>query len=356
MNVHKTKNHVINLAILLLLTSSTLLLPSRTLTLETSGWMATTNELTVPEAPDAAQIQRINQLVLDGVTSFAKGFKQPKNFKSFFSTSTPDQVPPTPDHLNNLELTSLEGINDLPQIHSALYINVSSNLLTSFEFLPELQCLSKLYANENELTTLDKDMPKLKKLESLYLNGNRIKEFNWLSRLPKLKNLFLRNNELNVLPIFPAASSLTSLDLSKNQLSNMQSLDQLTNLNTLNLEYNNLQNYDSIPSLPLLISLYLAHNQINRLCDIDFLTRFPRLTYVTLQYNQIKNVPEEQTEELRTFAHTVRHIDFDCNQNELNHKTRLLFAAIKKQEETYLGDCIRNSVQRINTLTVAPAN
>jgi internalin A len=148
--------------------------------------------------------------------------------------------------------------------------------------------------DENQLTTLPKELWQLEKLEQLGLRYNKLKILpKAIAQLKNLTLLDLSCNQLNALPdSIGDLSNLTFLNLDGNKISTLpNSIGDLSNLTVLDLSRNLLETLpDSIGNLGNLTSIHLSRNQFKTLPDSIFL--FKKIIFLDISDNQFKDLPE----------------------------------------------------------------
>lgn len=235
------------------------------------------------------------------------------------------------ENLNTVEFPNIEAtvekaakfaewsFENSEKIEKIPNLNLDNNQLTSLpKEIGNLSRLRNLDLRGNQLTSLPKEMGNLTELECLYLNGNQ------LTSLPKeignflhLKKLYIADNRLTDLPKeIGKLSKLKYLGLSGNQLTNLpKEIRNHSELKYLHLDKNRLTGLPvEICDLPRLESLTLSGNQlidlpveIGKLSRLNFLNlvgnklivlpseigRLPRLKHLLLQNNELEDLPEE---------------------------------------------------------------
>jgi len=160
----------------------------------------------------------------------------------------------------------LVDIIGLEYLTTLSYLNLSGNLLTSFDPNPLVDSVSTLDLSYNDLTTFTSTEPLPYGLANLYLNDNSITTFTPVEPLPiNLQNIFLNNNLLtNFNPSYPMIN-VVNLVLNNNLIENFSPSQPLPiSLEVLNLSNNLITNF--LPATPFAISvseLYLNDNSLS---------------------------------------------------------------------------------------------
>ena len=154
--------------------------------------------------------------------------------------------------LHSISLAEYIAQNGMPQIdddNDGLdFSNKNLTDLTGLQSIPNIDQITELYLNDNQLQTLPADIfNDLNNLDSLYLHNNQLTTlpadiFNGLNNLDTLS---LYNNQLTTLPagIFNGLNNLDTLSLYSNQLTTLPAdiFSGLNNLQHLYLSNNQLQ-------------------------------------------------------------------------------------------------------------------
>lgn len=198
--------------------------------------------------------------------------------------------------LKKLRLNNLDGLQNLPNINTIVYLVLFDNHLTE---LPEtafqkFNNLTALSLANNHLTHLPSSIfQNLKKLERLYLSENQLSELppDVFSNLSNLQELFLNNNKLTKLPgiIFKNLINLNRLDLDNNMLSELPDniFQGLSNLKHLDLMSNQLSQLPSniFHGLNYLEYIGLAGNPIKYLPTALF-QNLPNLGSIYFEFDK----------------------------------------------------------------------
>jgi len=130
-----------------------------------------------------------------------------------------------------------------------------------------------------ELTEAD-----LEKVTVLNLDLNQLTEIpKGLEKLTQLTELSLYDNQLTSVKGLEKLTQLTWLSLERNQLTDVKGLEKLTQLTYLGLENNQLTNVKGLENLTQLKGLYLQNNQLTEIPK--GLEKLTQLTYLDLDDN-----------------------------------------------------------------------
>ncbi len=184
---------------------------------------------------------------------------------------------------------------EIGQLAKLTELNLESNQLSTLPpEVGQLVNLTRLYLDTNQLSTLPTTIGQLVNLTRLVLSNNRLSTLPpEIGQLTKLTAFYLFNNQLSALP--PGIGELTklpSLDLSRNRLSALPpEIGQLANLKVLGLSDNRLNALPpEIGQLVKLPSIDLSRNQLSTLPpEIGRLTQLERLI---LENNALRELPE----------------------------------------------------------------
>jgi|GEM_PF-2607126 len=88
---------------------------------------------------------------------------------------------------------SFTDINQLSNLSSLEYLNISNGVLASLKGLEKLTNLKSLFANNNNISDI-KPIITLNRLEELYIGNNYVKDLNPLDKLRKLKTIDFHSN------------------------------------------------------------------------------------------------------------------------------------------------------------------
>lgn len=184
-------------------------------------------------------------------------------------------------NLSNLELTNITGISNLKAI-----INGQEKEITKAKNL-------ELNLDNNELSSIPKEIEKFKKLKILSLGNNKLISLNKeLSSLSKLVNLQLDFNKIKKIDFKNWSNSLSYLNLSNNELEAIpDNISNLTNLEKLNLSNNNITSLNKeIANLHQLKTLILDSNKIKEIDFKDWNNNI--INFLNIDNNELEIIPD----------------------------------------------------------------
>ncbi|NGX37263.1 MAG: E3 ubiquitin-protein ligase sspH2 [Chlamydiae bacterium] len=190
-----------------------------------------------------------------------------------------------------------------------------------------LSQITKLYLNNNNLTSLPPEIGQLAQLQLLDLSNNQLTSLPpEIGQLLQLQGLNLHGNQLTSLP--PEIGQLTQLDtivLDNNKLTSLPpEIGQLLQLRWLNLHSNQLTFLPpQIGQLDRLIQLGLSNNQLTELPSE--IGQLHRLNQLVLNNNQLTKLPSE-----------IGQLDRLDQLNLINNQLTELPSEIKKLTECWI--------------------
>jgi len=146
----------------------------------------------------------------------------------------------------------------------------------------DLEKVTSLNLQRNQLTDVPKGMEKLTQLKYLYLSINQLTDVKGLEKLTQLTFLTLGGNQLAEVKGLENLTQLEGLNLANNQLTDASALANLTQLTDLNLGENKLTDVKGLEKLTQLTRLYLSDNQLT---DVKGLEKLTQLTHLNLYDN-----------------------------------------------------------------------
>lgn len=174
-------------------------------------------------------------------------------------------------HLGRNNLTSLNGTLRELEHMEVLFLN-ENNLSSLDDELPVgSQKLMMIIAHHNKLSRLPADLKTLPHLDSLYFSDNEIKSFDGVFKHgSRIHNIFAYNNKIEYLAQdeFLEAERIETLDLASNYIRSLNnSLLPLKNMRICNFSRNLLTEFslNEIRDLKLLRVVDLSHNKIEKL-------------------------------------------------------------------------------------------
>lgn len=173
-------------------------------------------------------------------------------------------------HIGRNRIASLNGtLQHLSDI-KMLFIN-NNNLTTLEDELPDAPQLMMLMASNNHIEKLPKTLTNLVALDTCYLNDNKLRSLDGLfSHRSTLIRLYMDNNEVEYLAQdeFLKSENIDEIQLASNSISSLnKSLIYITNLRSVNLNGNMLREFSmqEIYGLMKLRLLDLSNNHIEKL-------------------------------------------------------------------------------------------
>ncbi|BDR52225.1 hypothetical protein KIM372_01320 [Bombiscardovia nodaiensis] len=196
--------------------------------------------------------------------------------------------------INNNLLEDMSPIHDMPALGG---IYASHNKLTQlgdYRNLPKLTYVDLSYSEMTSTSLTTVPWPTLTKLDTLRIDYNKITDISPLTGMPALTRLYAANNEISTLG--PLANPNlrgdiggygAGLELQNNNLTNASltsvNWSQLTKLQYLRLDNNKITSSTLLSDIPSLGYLDLSQNQITTLGALNS----PNLVYLYLHNNQL---------------------------------------------------------------------
>lgn len=173
---------------------------------------------------------------------------------------------------SNKGAETLEG--DLALFKELRYVNLSKNKLTSMEGLNELPNLIMADFRNNQIDAFDKLGVTHTQFTLLLLDNNQIGDFIFFD-MPSLKYLSLANNEVTGLDGLSMLSIplLEIVNLNNNKLVSLNGFSALPNLKQLTCASNHLTMIDGIQKNALLEELDVSNNQLTSIKEFDKLIK-----------------------------------------------------------------------------------
>ena len=239
--------------------------------------------------------------------------------------------PPPPlallEQLTQLKILKLNGnqIKELPpnllsRLTSLETLYLNNNRLTDFPTTTNSR-LTKLYLNQNEISSLPADINNYSALQELNLSNNKLESLsNAIGQLTALESLSITSNILSSISSeIGSLKALKKLALENNNLSSLPpSISQLESLTTLSLENNALQSLaETVANWKNLISLSLTNNMLKDLPD-DF-GLLESLITLDLENNVLEELPDtfgqlKMLEILRLSNNRLQELPANFNQ------------------------------------------
>ena len=269
-----------------------------------------TLELTLPQPPwDLSSLQRLNHLVLEGISSVDANKKRAKFTNESFQQLSTKLFMLSLSHFE-IECIDEETFKGFDRLRELNLVNnrISQIKQRAFDTLP-LQ-LARMNLSTNQIEQLEEDSFKgLFELRALSLRTNVISQLSQhcFRGLEMLSKLDLSRNRLDQLltEAFSSLINLTTLDLSHNRIDHLQSeaLSSLVNLTKLDLSNNSIQqiNSDSFPRLEKLRELILDDNPIKKI-QANAFANLSALSSLSLRSCMLRSVSNETFQSLKFLA------------------------------------------------------
>ena len=137
----------------------------------------------------------------------------------------------------------------------------------------DLEKVTRLDIEGNQLTDVPKDLEKLTQLEKLNLRSTKLNSLKGLEKLTQLQELALGENQLKAVTALETLTKLETLRLHNNQLTDVKGLENLTQLKYLDFADNKLTDVKGLENLTQLKSLKLFDNPDLTKAQIDELQK-----------------------------------------------------------------------------------
>ena len=254
--------------------------------------------------------------------------------------------------LTSLDL-SANHLSDLPdslwQCKNLVHLNVFSNCLRFVSVrIGNLAKLSALYAGNNMLTDLPKELSGLKSLQLLHVAGNFIVAFDEEHKFESLEKLYAGRNLLQEFPnSFSQALKLNTLDLSANKITNVLVKRPFCNLQELILSHNGMTaiqlKLGGPQTFPKLVCLDISSNPINVVPDIGGIAT---LEIVNLLFCNISVLSRKQLEDFSK----VDLIYMQGNPIERGRQLRVSF--VERKTDLLMTDLFKhkNKIEMVHRL------
>ncbi|XP_065092089.1 leucine-rich repeat transmembrane neuronal protein 3-like [Ochlerotatus camptorhynchus] len=196
----------------------------------------------------------------------------------------------------------------------------------SLDSLRITRLIEKMYAGNNQITSVIVDGNGSNNLKELYLETNMIKDVSNITNLPNLQVLVLENNPYigNLdLAIFSRMTKMWKLDLENTGMTRV--------INSLRL------------NLLALKRLDLSNNQLTYV-DMQLLQTFPKLEHLWLNGNKIFYM---EIEPIRTFLPDIRSIVIDDNYWGCQHLSIVSKYFLDNNIIIRSGECKTRSVHKV---------
>lgn len=186
-------------------------------------------------------------------------------------------------NLRNNAVVDLEPLSKMARLET---LDLGQNAIQSAGPVSGCTLLTELYLDHNKLTDV-RALSSLKDLQSLDLSYNALRDLLGMETLGLLQTLGLSNNEIEILTPLSGCINLRSLDLSRNNITVIDPLAPLVLLTNLNLSVNTIGQIDALSGYSALQTLDLSKNFIT---DVTPLSKLPELTTLNIENNLLKTV------------------------------------------------------------------
>lgn len=186
---------------------------------------------------------------------------------------------------SNKGAETLQG--DLALFKELRYVNLSKNKLTSMEGLNELPNLIMADFRNNQIEAFDKLGVTHTQFTLLLLDNNQIEDFVFFD-MPSLKYLSLANNNVTGLEGLSMLSIplLEIVNLNNNKLVSLDGFKALPNLKQLSCSSNHLTMIDGIEKNTLLEELDVSNNQLTSIKEFDKLVKLQHFRKLNCSGNE----------------------------------------------------------------------
>ncbi len=179
----------------------------------------------------------------------------------------------------------LKTIAAMPKLKK---LTLTDCTLSSVAPLSSAVNLEYLNLNGNAIRNLDFLIP-MAKLQQLHLSHNALTDLSALHSLTALQVLDVSYNSLTSLDPISSLSSLTELYVGNNQLTTLGNIQNLTALTDFTASYNNLTDVSGLSACTQIINLDISNNAIT---DITALSTLSRMEQFDFSYNEASTLPE----------------------------------------------------------------
>ncbi len=247
------------------------------------------------------------------------------------------------------ELSSLNlSDNELCDLPSSIWdctklqwLNFFSNNIRDFSSdIGKLIHLRELYAGNNILTLLPKEMVALGSLKILHLAGNAIEVLDAGVLGQSLEKLYFSRNDLFEFP---------------------NSLTRLTKLETIDFSGNKISHATITGVFPALQELVLSHNRLEQFSFSQKECSFPKLVVLDLSSNEISSVPDvsevKDLEILNLLHCNISHVN--CKRLDQHAKLSIIYMQgnpVEKSRDLRLSFVERKTDLLITDLFKGPNN
>ena len=215
-------------------------------------------------------------------------------FEQLFSHQTFSNIKKSLQHIF-AKYSNLKTIPNLLILKKLQTLDISCNKLKELENLPE--SLEELIVNDNNLTSIDIQLPNLKRFNG---SNNMLEKFNYSN---SLERLHLQNNPINVIP---KLTNLYFLDISNTKITEIYSMPRLKYLDICNTEIT------IVPAMSSLEVLLCNNSSVN---DISAINTIYSLEMINSKINCIHYMPN---------LNSIRYHDQDSAKLKLSKRYKIL--------------------------------
>ena len=144
--------------------------------------------------------------------------------------------------LSDQYISSLDGIENIPDLENLRKLDLRNNLITTFPaHIKGLENLEALFLSNNNITTFPIKIEGLEKLELLHLKNNQITTIpSIIEKLPSLRQVWLDHNHIRTIPDnIEGMPNLRMLSLKGNLIKTLpNNIEGMPNLRVLSLNKN----------------------------------------------------------------------------------------------------------------------
>ena len=206
----------------------------------------------------------------------------------------------TLDLSGNSQVTDLEGVS---AISEQLYcLDISGTGITDLDFLDNFTKLSKLYANDNGILSVQA-LENCVNLEEISLNGNQLTDFSGLESCIKLKKISACDNRIVSLKGLENTSILSEVFLDNNLLTDISEIsDSYQNLKKISVNQNQLSDLSAIKLAENLESLFADGNQIKHLAELEEKKKLQELSVRNNKLESLDGIEQCEALEYMNFS------------------------------------------------------
>jgi leucine-rich repeat protein SHOC2 len=212
---------------------------------------------------------------------------------------------------SNLETLIFSSCNlpSIPKIIGSMksleMLNLSYNKISAFESIQNLKNLKHLLLSHNQLSEISNEFECLSNLRIIDLDHNKLKEFpTFISKLKDLEELYIGYNEIEELPKSESGElftpNLKKFNITNNHLKEIPEeflKNYLLNSNSLQFQSNHLISFSSLKDLTSLQEITLNENQISNIPELP-----TNLEKLMIDFNLISTI-DDHVYDLKELKH-----------------------------------------------------